>query len=124
MARALSPSDSTKTKTRMETSAAKSTGSAIAMDFARTPLSRTSTDTAQPKTTFDCAESVTSRGLVEIKKSIIAELETLYAEVTQPSSPEHWPRSILKFPAGRKLRIEGCATKEELANPAEFDGEG
>ena len=29
-----------------------------------------------------------------------------------------------KFPAKRKLGIEGCATKEDLANPAEFDSEG
>lgn len=29
-----------------------------------------------------------------------------------------------KFPEGRKLRIEGCATKEDLANPAEVDSEG
>ena len=29
-----------------------------------------------------------------------------------------------QFPEGRKLRIEGCATKEDLAHPAEFDSEG
>ncbi|KAK2460790.1 hypothetical protein APHAL10511_007260 [Amanita phalloides] len=29
-----------------------------------------------------------------------------------------------KFPEERKLRIEGCATKEDLANPAEIDSEG
>ncbi|KAG8893110.1 hypothetical protein FRB99_002198 [Tulasnella sp. 403] len=28
------------------------------------------------------------------------------------------------FPEERKLRIEGCATREELANPEEFDAEG
>ena len=28
------------------------------------------------------------------------------------------------FPEERKLRIEGCATMEDLANPAEFDREG
>ena len=28
------------------------------------------------------------------------------------------------FPVERKLRIEGCATKEELAHPAVFDNEG
>ena len=32
--------------------------------------------------------------------------------------------TMFKFPEERKLRIEGCATKEDLANPAEFDGEG
>ena len=32
--------------------------------------------------------------------------------------------TTFKFPNGRKLRIKGCATKEELANPAEFDNEG
>ncbi|KAJ7511799.1 hypothetical protein B0H11DRAFT_2371103 [Mycena galericulata] len=32
--------------------------------------------------------------------------------------------TTFKFPEGRKLRIEGCATKEDLANPAEFDSEG
>ncbi|KAG8717991.1 hypothetical protein FRC08_006187 [Ceratobasidium sp. 394] len=31
--------------------------------------------------------------------------------------------STFKFPEERKLRIEGCATKEDLANPAEFDSE-
>jgi hypothetical protein len=32
--------------------------------------------------------------------------------------------TTFKFPAGRKLRIEGCATKEDLANPTEYDNEG
>jgi hypothetical protein len=32
--------------------------------------------------------------------------------------------TTFKFPDERKLRIEGCATKEDLANPAEFDSEG
>jgi len=32
--------------------------------------------------------------------------------------------TTFKFPVQRKLRIEGCATKEDLANPAEFDSEG
>ncbi|KAH9071484.1 hypothetical protein EDB83DRAFT_2517301 [Lactarius deliciosus] len=32
--------------------------------------------------------------------------------------------TTFKFPSRRKLRIEGCATKEDLANPAEFDSEG
>ena len=31
---------------------------------------------------------------------------------------------MLRFPEERKLRIEGCATKGDLANPAEFDSEG
>jgi len=35
-----------------------------------------------------------------------------------------YPRGTFKFPAGRKLRIVGCATKEDLANPTEFDSEG
>ena len=29
-----------------------------------------------------------------------------------------------KFPEGRKLRIEGCITKEDLANPTVLDREG
>ncbi|KAH9010412.1 hypothetical protein EDB84DRAFT_1445726 [Lactarius hengduanensis] len=33
-------------------------------------------------------------------------------------------KTTFKFPAGRKLRIVGCATKEDLANPTEFDSEG
>ncbi|KAF8129235.1 hypothetical protein EV363DRAFT_1169106, partial [Boletus edulis] len=33
-------------------------------------------------------------------------------------------QTTFKFPVGRKLYIEGCTTKEELANPAEFDSEG
>lgn len=32
--------------------------------------------------------------------------------------------TTFKFPDGRKLRIEGCATKEDLARPAVFDSEG
>ena len=32
--------------------------------------------------------------------------------------------TTFKFPDERKLLIEGCATKEDLANPAEFDSEG
>jgi hypothetical protein len=32
--------------------------------------------------------------------------------------------ATFKFPEERKLRIEGCATKEDLATPAEFDSEG
>lgn len=32
--------------------------------------------------------------------------------------------TTFKFPEGRKLRIEGCATEEDLTNPAELDSEG
>jgi hypothetical protein len=32
--------------------------------------------------------------------------------------------TTFKFPLWRKLRIEGCATKEDLANPTAFDSEG
>jgi len=32
--------------------------------------------------------------------------------------------TTFKFPQGRKLRIVGCATKEDFANPTEFDSEG
>ncbi|KAH9054792.1 hypothetical protein EDB87DRAFT_1767442 [Lactarius vividus] len=32
--------------------------------------------------------------------------------------------TTFEFPEGRKLRIEACATEEELANPAEFDSDG
>jgi hypothetical protein len=32
--------------------------------------------------------------------------------------------TTFKFPRGRKLRIVGCATKEDLATPTEFDSEG
>jgi hypothetical protein len=35
----------------------------------------------------------------------------------------HGPTTF-KFPAERKLRVEGCATKEDLAHPAELDREG
>lgn len=39
-----------------------------------------------------------------------------------------YPRSVgattFKFPRGRKLRIVGCATKEDLANSTEFDSKG
>lgn len=32
--------------------------------------------------------------------------------------------TTFKFPEERKLRIESCATKEDLAHPAELDSEG
>jgi hypothetical protein len=32
--------------------------------------------------------------------------------------------TTFKFPEERKLRIEGCATEDDLANPTEFDSEG
>ena len=32
--------------------------------------------------------------------------------------------TMFTFPRGRKLRIVGCATKEDLDNPTEFDSEG
>jgi hypothetical protein len=32
--------------------------------------------------------------------------------------------TTFKYPEERKLRIEGCATKEELAKPEEFDSDG
>ncbi|KAH7882795.1 hypothetical protein F5I97DRAFT_1931394 [Phlebopus sp. FC_14] len=32
--------------------------------------------------------------------------------------------TTLKYPEERKLKITGCATKDDLANPAEFDNEG
>ena len=33
-------------------------------------------------------------------------------------------KATFTFPGQRKLRIVGCATKEDLANPTEFDAEG
>jgi hypothetical protein len=39
-------------------------------------------------------------------------------------SPLRDGATAFKFPVYRKLRIEGCVTKEDLANPAEFDSEG
>ncbi|KAH9039337.1 hypothetical protein EDB85DRAFT_288805 [Lactarius pseudohatsudake] len=38
--------------------------------------------------------------------------------------PRGGGKATFKFPAGRKLRIVGCATEEDLANPTEFDSEG
>ena len=38
--------------------------------------------------------------------------------------PQGGGATTFKFPEERKLRIEGCATEENLANPAEFDSEG
>ena len=32
--------------------------------------------------------------------------------------------TTFKYPEGRKLRIMGCATEEDLANPTEVDSEG
>ncbi|KAG6328114.1 hypothetical protein ID866_10976 [Astraeus odoratus] len=38
--------------------------------------------------------------------------------------PVHGGPTTFKFPDERKLRIVGCATEEDLANPNEFDSEG
>jgi hypothetical protein len=38
--------------------------------------------------------------------------------------PRGGSATTFKFPPGRKLRIVGCATKEDLANPTEFDSAG
>jgi hypothetical protein len=32
--------------------------------------------------------------------------------------------TTFKYPSGRKLKISGCASKEDLAVPAEFDNQG
>ncbi|THU77060.1 hypothetical protein K435DRAFT_785161, partial [Dendrothele bispora CBS 962.96] len=40
-----------------------------------------------------------------------------------PMLTDFWTTGFM-FPADRKLRIEGCVTKEDLANPTEFDNEG
>ncbi|KAF8463777.1 hypothetical protein DFH94DRAFT_857962 [Russula ochroleuca] len=45
-------------------------------------------------------------------------------ELTAMFCPLGGGATTFKFPVERKLRIEGCATKEDLANPAEFDSEG
>ena len=37
--------------------------------------------------------------------------------------PRGGGKTTFKFPQGRKLRIVGCTTKEDLANPTEFDSE-
>ncbi|KAF8266875.1 hypothetical protein EI94DRAFT_1786730 [Lactarius quietus] len=46
------------------------------------------------------------------------------AEITKMFYPSSAGATTFKFPEERKLRIEGCATKEDLANPAGFDSEG
>ncbi|KAF7969808.1 hypothetical protein HWV62_25924 [Athelia sp. TMB] len=45
-------------------------------------------------------------------------------ELTALFYPAGTGPTTFKFPEGRKLRVEGCATMEELAHPAEFDSEG
>lgn len=45
-------------------------------------------------------------------------------DLTYMFSPLGGGPTTFKFPDERKLRIEGCATKEDLAHPAEFDSEG
>ncbi|KAI5989238.1 hypothetical protein EDC04DRAFT_2873071 [Pisolithus marmoratus] len=45
-------------------------------------------------------------------------------ELTDMFYPVGGGPTTFKFPDGRKLRIMGCATKEDLARPAEFDNEG
>lgn len=39
-------------------------------------------------------------------------------------NPPDGGSTIFQFPYDRNLRIEGCATKEDLSHPAEFDSEG
>ncbi|KAG8743173.1 hypothetical protein FRC10_000315 [Ceratobasidium sp. 414] len=39
-------------------------------------------------------------------------------------NPQGGGATTFQFPEEEKLRIEGCVTKEDLANPAEFDSEG
>ncbi|KAI5993685.1 hypothetical protein EDC04DRAFT_2910737 [Pisolithus marmoratus] len=45
-------------------------------------------------------------------------------ELTDMFYPVGGGPTTFKFPDGRKLRIMGCATEEDLAHPAEFDNEG
>ncbi|KAI0309190.1 hypothetical protein OF83DRAFT_1186441 [Amylostereum chailletii] len=56
----------------------------------------------------------------------IVDLGSKYSpqELTALFYPLGGGATTFKFPEERKLRIEGCATKEDLANPAEFDSEG
>ncbi|KAF8826956.1 hypothetical protein HHX47_DHR5000643 [Lentinula edodes] len=42
---------------------------------------------------------------------------------THMFNPPGGGSTTFKFPYDRKLRIEGCATKEDLSHPAEFDSE-
>ncbi|GAV99046.1 hypothetical protein LENED_000476 [Lentinula edodes] len=44
--------------------------------------------------------------------------------LTHMFNPPGGGSTTFKFPYHRKLRIEGCATKEDLSHPAEFDSEG
>ncbi|KAI0721322.1 hypothetical protein C8T65DRAFT_705345 [Cerioporus squamosus] len=50
-------------------------------------------------------------------------IDTSFPPMFYPRPPDG-SRTTFKFPTGMKLRIEGCTTKEDLAHPAEFDGEG
>ncbi|KDN33507.1 hypothetical protein RSAG8_13400, partial [Rhizoctonia solani AG-8 WAC10335] len=61
----------------------------------------------------------------EFKGNVI-DLGSKYSphELTTMFHPLDGGATTFKFPAGRKLRIEGCVTKEDLANPTEFDREG
>ncbi|KAF8606171.1 hypothetical protein BDV93DRAFT_537141 [Ceratobasidium sp. AG-I] len=45
-------------------------------------------------------------------------------ELSEMFYPAAGGQTTFKFPDDRKLRIEGCATEEDLAIPAEFDSEG
>ncbi|KAJ3883870.1 hypothetical protein F5051DRAFT_457260 [Lentinula edodes] len=44
--------------------------------------------------------------------------------LTHMFNPPGGGSTTFEFPYDRKLRIEGCATKEDLSHPAEFDSEG
>jgi len=45
-------------------------------------------------------------------------------DVTAMFSPRGSDPTTFKYPVGRKLRIMGCATEEDLTNPTQIDSEG
>ncbi|KIM47123.1 hypothetical protein M413DRAFT_23389 [Hebeloma cylindrosporum] len=60
----------------------------------------------------------------------IVNLTTLFGSKYSPEElmamfyPRDGAATTFKSPQGRKLRIVGCAAKENLSNPTEFDNEG
>ncbi|KDQ61631.1 hypothetical protein JAAARDRAFT_54988 [Jaapia argillacea MUCL 33604] len=84
-------------------------------------------DEGGPRYTSDWAAFSAAEAKVKAKfEGNIVDLGSKYSpqELTDMFNPVSGGQTTFKFPEGRKLRIEGCATEEDLAHPAVFDSEG
>ncbi|KZT09603.1 uncharacterized protein LAESUDRAFT_741859 [Laetiporus sulphureus 93-53] len=76
--------------------------------------------------TLDWAAFEAAEGKVKNEfEGNVVDLGSEYApqQLTDMFYPRAGGPTTFKYPAGRKLRIEGCASKEDLANPADIDSE-